>query len=263
MVAPRSAAKALDDAMRRRGVVVSESFAVKFDMRVGDAVELPTARGIERFPITGIYRDYSNDRGVVVMDRAAFIHAFSDDAINTVVIYLRKGVSIDQARARLEAEFGPKYHAFTVTNREIRTEVMRIFDQTFIITYALLAIALIVAVLGIVNTLAALILERTHEIAMLRIIGFTVGEVRRMILLESSILGLTSTVAGIAMGYVLSWILIYVINKQSFGWTIQFHTPVTTIVVSSLLTFLAASLSGFIPSRLARNLDLAAAVKTE
>jgi len=159
--------------------------------------------------------------------------------------------------------FGPKYHAFTVTNREIRTEVMRIFDQTFVITYALLAVAIIVAILGIVNTLTALILERTRELALLRVIGMTVAEVRRMILLESSILALTSTAIGIAMGYVLSWILIYVINKQSFGWTIEFHAPVRTIVISCAITTLAAVVAGVIPSRLAARIDLAAAVKTE
>jgi putative ABC transport system permease protein len=263
MVTPRSEEAALEEAIRRGGVVVSETFAMKFKKRVGDSVALPAANGIEQFPITGIYRDYSNDRGVVVMDRSRYVKAFGDDAINTIIIYLRKGVTPEDARTRLESMFGPKYHAFTVTNREIRTEVMRIFDQTFVITYALLAVAIIVAILGIVNTLTALILERTRELALLRVMGMTIAEVRRMILLESSILALTSTAIGIAMGYVLSWILIYVINKQSFGWTIEFHAPVRTIVISCAITTLAAVVAGVIPSRLAARIDLAAAVKTE
>ena len=140
---------------------------------------------------------------------------------------------------------------------------MRIFDQTFVITYALLAIAIIVAIRGIVNTLTALILERTRELAMLRVIGVTVREVRNMIVLESSIIGLTSTVIGVAMGYALSWILIFVINKQSFGWTIEFHTPLPTIVISCVITFLAAVLAGLVPSRLAARINLSTAIKTE
>jgi len=263
MVAPRSAAQALRGVLEWRGVLVSESFSIKFNKRAGDSVDLMTARGIERFPITGIYRDYSNDRGVVFMDRSLYIDAFRDDAINTVVIYLRPGVGLNEARAKLEAMFGPKYHAFTVSNREIRREVMKIFDRTFVITYALLAIALAVAVLGIVNALTALILERTRELALLRIAGMTISEVRRMLYLESSILGMTSTVTGVVMGYVLSWILIYVINKQSFGWTIQFHTPLLTVAISALVTFLTAALAGGLPGRFASRLDLAAAVKTE
>src|SRR5207244_465658 len=151
-------------------------------------IPLPTAHGVVPFPVTGVYRDYSNDRGVVVMDRADFVRFFDDDAINTVVVYLRPGVDRDAARRRLEATFGPKYHAFAVMNAEIRSEVMRIFDQTFLITYALLGVAIAVAVLGIVNTLAALILERTRELALLRVTGLSAGELRTMIVLESSLL---------------------------------------------------------------------------
>jgi putative ABC transport system permease protein len=263
MITPRTEAEALRNALAHNGVMVSESFATKFGKEVGDVVELPVARGIAKFPITGIYRDYSNDRGVVFMDRKLYTRLYEDDRINTVVIYLRTGVSRDWARHELERMFGPKYRAFTVTNSEIRTEVMKIFDQTFLITYALLAVAIVVAVLGIINTLAALIIERTRELALLRVLGMTVAEVRRMLVLESAVLGITSTVAGVAMGYVLSWILIHVINKQSFGWTIEFHTPVRLIVASLAVTFAAALLAGFAPSRLARRIALAAAMKTE
>jgi putative ABC transport system permease protein len=255
--------EALRNAVARNGVVVSESFALKYKKDVGDEVTLTTLRGPHRLPITGVYRDYSSDRGVVVMDRALYISLFGDDAMNTVVIYLKPGVNRDDARKQLEAIFGPKYHAFVVTNAEIRAEVMKIFDQTFLITYALLAVAIVVAVLGVINTLAALILERTRDLALLRILGMSIAQVRRMLVLESSVLGLTSTAAGLAMGYVLSWILIYVINKQSFGWTIAFHTPVRLIVASLAVTFVASLLAGLVPSRLARRIDLASAMKAE
>ena len=249
--------------MARNGVVVSESFALKYEKDVGDEITLTTLHGPYRFPITGVYRDYSSDRGVVVMDRALYITLFGDDAMNTVVIYLKPGVSREVARRQLEAAFGPKYHAFVVTNTEIRGEVMKIFDQTFLITYALLAVAIVVAVLGVINTLAALILERSRDLALLRILGMSIAQVRRMLVLESSVLGLTSTAAGLAMGYVLSWILIYVINKQSFGWTIAFHTPVKLIAASLAVTFVASLLAGLVPSRLARRIDLASAMKSE
>ncbi|HJT16370.1 MAG TPA: FtsX-like permease family protein, partial [Thermoanaerobaculia bacterium] len=259
MITPRSPAKAFADARRLGGVLVSESFSIKFHKNVGDFFELPQ----RRFPITGVYRDYSNDRGVVFMDRPLYIAAFHDDAINTVIIYLKPGVNLEQARTKLETMFGPKYHAFAVTNREIRSAVMRIFDQTFLITYALLGIAVAVAVLGIINTLTALILERTRELALLRVIGMTVREITAMMVVESAILGLVSTLIGIAMGYALSWILIFVINKQSFGWTIEFHTPAAVIAVSTSVTFVAAALASLAPARLAARIDLAAAIKSE
>ena len=84
-----------------------------------------------------------------------------------------------------------------------------------------------------------------------------------MIVLESSILGGTSTVTGLAMGYALSWILINVINKQSFGWTIAFHTPAALIATSLAITFAASVLAGLVPARLASRIDLASAIKTE
>jgi putative ABC transport system permease protein len=179
------------------------------------------------------------------------------------VIYLKKGISRDAARIALEKELGPKYHAFAITNGSIRAEVMKIFDQTFLITYALLGVAIVVAVLGIVNTLSALILERTRELAMLRVTGVTTGELRTMLVLESTILGIASTVAGIVMGYALSWILIYVINKQSFGWTIQFHTPVALIATSLGVTLAASALAGLVPARLANRIHIPTAIKSE
>jgi len=258
MVAPRSERAALLEAIRTNGVLVSEPFALRFDKGVGDTFELAG----RRFPITGIYRDYSNDRGVVVMHRPLYVRTFGDDRINTIVVYLKPGVTMDAARRELESRLAP-FRAFVVTNGEVRTEVMRIFDQTFLITYALLGVAIIVAVLGIVNTLAALILERSRELALLRVSGLTTGELRTMIVLESTLLGVASTAAGLVMGYALSWILIYVINKQSFGWTIDFYTPVTLIAASLGVTLLSSALAGLAPARLAQRIDIASALKSE
>jgi putative ABC transport system permease protein len=263
MVTPRSSSDGLRRAIATDGVFVSESFAIKYRKGVGDVIELPTAHGTRRFPITGIYRDYSNDRGVVVMHRPLYIRSYDDNAINTVVVFLKKGVDKEWARAELERRFGPKYHAFAISNGALRKEVMKIFDQTFLITYALLGIAIVVAVLGIINTLAALILERTRELALLRVTGMSSRELQTMIVLESALLGLASTVVGLVMGYALSWLLIYVINKQSFGWTIAFHTPVQLIAASLAITFAASVIAGLVPARVATRIDIARAIKSE
>jgi putative ABC transport system permease protein len=197
------------------------------------------------------------------MDRKLYIRSFSDNRINTIVVYLKPGTDRNRARIALERELGPKYHAFVVLNTEIRKAVMTIFDQTFTIVYALLAVAIVDAVLGIVNTLSALILERTRELALLRVSGLSAGELRTMIVLESSLLGIASTAAGLVMGYALSWILIHVITKQSFGWTIDFHTPATLIAISLVVTLLSSALAGLAPARLAARINIAAALKSE
>jgi len=197
------------------------------------------------------------------MNRSLYVRSFRDDAINTVVVFLKPGVDREKARRQLEEMFGPKYHAFAISNASIRSEVMTIFDQTFLITYALLGVAVVVAVLGIINTLAALILERTRELALLRVSGMSRGQLTTMLVLESSMIGVASTIAGLVMGYVLSFILIYVINKQSFGWTIEFHTPARLIAASLAVTFTATVLAGLVPSRVAHSMNLAAELKGE
>lgn len=263
MIKPRSDDAAMRDALAKGGVLISESLALKFGLEWGEVIELPVADGVHSFPISGIYRDYSNDRGVAVMDRALYTRLYRDDTIQTVAVFLTPGITPDDARAAVERTLGPRFHAFGVTNSTIRAEVMRIFDQTFMITYALLIVAIVVAVLGIINTLSALILERRREIALLRVLGMSRGEVRAMILLEASIIGIVATLIGIIAGYVLSLILIYVINKQSFGWTIEFHPPLLAIAGSLVMTLVATVLAGLVPSRLATQIELSSELKGE
>ena len=118
------------------------------------------------------------------MKRALYDRSLKDDAINTIVVCLKPGVDREKARLELERMFGPKYHAFAISNASIRGEVMTIFDQTFMITYELLGVAIIVAVLGIINTLAALILEHRRELAVLRVNVMSRGPLTTMPVLE-------------------------------------------------------------------------------
>lgn len=255
--------QAMAAALQLEGVLVSETFAYRFRKRIGSRIELPTVRGSRSFPITGIYRDYSNDRGVIVMDRQLYIRHYNDDTINTVAVFLAPGVNAPEARRELERRLGSRYRVFVLLNSAIKQEVMRIFDQTFLITWALLGVALSVAVLGIVNTLSALILERKREVALLRVVGMSGRQIGTMIVLESLILGLTSTLIGLVCGYVLSYILIFVINRQSFGWTIEFNPPGALIAASLAATFLATVLAGLIPSRLASRVLISSELKAE
>ncbi|HEY0591979.1 MAG TPA: FtsX-like permease family protein [Thermoanaerobaculia bacterium] len=263
MIAPRSHAAALRDAIARRGILVSETLALKHDLRVGRSVALPTPRGAVAFPIAGIYRDYSNDRGVAVMDRSLWTELFGEEGSNTIAVFLAPGISPEEGRRAIEARIAARYRAFVFTNATIRAEVMRIFDQTFLITWALLAVALAVAVLGIVNTLTALILERRRELALLRVLGMERREVGSMIVLEACVIGASSTLLGLVAGWILSWILIFVINRQSFGWTIEFDPPWGMVFLSLLATFAATVAAGLLPARLAQGVRMAAELKGE
>jgi putative ABC transport system permease protein len=150
-----------------------------------------------------------------------------------------------------------------LSNRELKARILEIFDQTFAITYALEVVALVVAALGILNTLIASVLERTREIGILRSVGFTRGGVQRTILCEAAFMGTLANVLGALSGVALSLVLIYVINKQSFGWTIQFAFPARLIAEYALLTLAASLAAGCFPAWRASRLPIAEAVRYE
>jgi len=141
------------------------------------------------------------------------------------------------------------------SNRDLRAEAIRIFDRTFAITYALEAVAVIVAVMGIAGALLALVIDRRRELGLLRFLGAAAGQVRKLILVEAGLLGLLANFAGLALAFALSLILIYVVNKQSFGWTIRFHWPVQILLGALTVVYGATVLAGLYPAQVAVRLN--------
>jgi putative ABC transport system permease protein len=254
---------AMRGAIGRDAVVVSESFAIKYDKGVGDSITLPTPQGPHSFQIVAVYYDYSSDRGIVVMHRGTSAKYWGDQLPTSLTVYLKAGANPDAVKDELLKAFGERYRVLIYTNAGIRQEVLRIFDSTFAITYALEAIAIFVAILGVASTLLTLMLERKRELALLRLIGADRRQVRKMVMIEAALLGGVSQSIGIVVGLLLSLVLIYVINVQSFGWTIQFHLPVLFLLQSSLLILVATTLSGIYPAKRAAEMHAAAEVSEE
>jgi putative ABC transport system permease protein len=140
-------------------------------------------------------------------------------------------------------------------NDVLRRGAVEVFDRTFAVTYALEAVAIVVAMLGAANSLLALVLDRRREIGLIRYLGAAAGQVRRMILMEAGLIGLLAGSLGLALGMALSLVLIYVVNKQSFGWTIQFHPPVLLLAGALLLVWAVTVLAGVYPARFAARLQ--------
>ena len=245
-------------AMRRAvgadAVVVSESFAIKHDVVVDDRIELDTPQGARPFQVVAVYYDYSSDRGLVVMDRTTFARHYGAQRPTGLTLYLEPDADPEAVREQLLAGVGSDHRLFIRTNAALRTEVLRIFDATFAITYALEAIAIFVAIIGVAATLVTLTLERRRELAMLRLVGAGRGQIRRMVVIEAAMLGMISQGVGLLVGVVLSLILIYVVNVQSFGWTIQFHLPLGFLAQSTLLIAVTTALAGLYPARIATRL---------
>lgn len=243
-------------------VLISEPFATKFGVRAGETIALPTPSGTVRFRVAAVYNDYSSDAGIVLVDVRTYRRLFHDDAVNSIGIFAKAGVDLTRLRSAVVRAAQPA-RVDVETNRELRDLVIQIFDRTFAITYALDVIAITIAVLGVVSTLFALVLERRREFGLLRYLGVTTRGVRATVLTEAAGIGLLGGVLGVAIGMLLALLLIYVINRQAFGWLIELHVPWSFLAETVLLVIAAAVVAGIYPAGVAARIRTADAVRAE
>lgn len=257
-------APAILRAAREAGaVVVSETFALRYGVRVGGRVSLPTRRGPVQLPVAGIFYDYTTEGGLVVMDRPLFVRLTGDPFLTSVAIYLRPGADPEVVRRRILTAVPGREDLLLLANRALKARVLEIFDQTFAITYALELIALVVAALGILNAQMATVLERQRELGILRAVGCSRRQVLATVLAEAGLLGIAANLLGAAVGLALSAILIYVINFQSFGWSIQFHFPAREVTQVTALALGTALVAGAVPAFIAAALPPVEALRHE
>jgi putative ABC transport system permease protein len=249
---------------RERSVIVSEPFATHHGVRRGDSIDVDTPSGRLAMNVAGVFYDYTSDRGSVVFDRAVFQEKFHDDHATSLAVYLAKDTDPETVRDLLARTFSERGWQFLITpNARLQEAVLRVFDRTFAITYALEAVALAVAALGIANMLLAWVIERRRELGILRVIGASRRQLRKMILIDSGLVGMLGLLAGGAMGWLLSLILIFSINRQSFGWTIQFHLPAAFLIITSAAILAVSVLAGLFPARIAARFHPAEVITIE
>jgi len=234
--------------------IVSEPFSDKHHVKVGDVLDIPL--GAKTLPLTvaGIYYDYSSDRGFVLVDRATLLKVLPDQPVTNIAVYVIPGADKTAVRRAIETRLAD-YPLQIAPNDLLRRQAIEVFDRTFTVTYALEAVAIVVAMLGAANSLLALVLDRRREIGLIRYLGAATGQIRRMILMEAGLVGLLASILGLALGMALSLVLIYVVNKQSFGWTIQFHPPLLLLAGALLLVWAVTVLAGVYPARFAARLQ--------
>jgi putative ABC transport system permease protein len=208
---------------RKQFVVISEPLAETFHLQEGGTITLPTASGPQPLTIAGVFYDYRTDGPSVWMDISQFRRFWHDDHLNAVRLYLQDPGKVPQVQARLQERYGGRYRLLTLSHRDLRNGILQIFDETFALTYALEGVAVVVAVFGIITTFLVLILERERELALLQALGAARRQILGMVLVESGLASFLSFLLGAACGSVLSLLLIFVINKQAFGWTIRLH----------------------------------------
>jgi len=242
--------------------IVSEPFANKHAIRAGDRITIPMGPRLVALTVAGIYYEYSSSQGYVIVDNATLRRYLPDPPATNAAVYLVPGADADRVRRRIQLRTSGM-GVSVVHNSELRRAAIEVFDRTFAITWALEAVALVVAMLGAANSLLALVLDRRHELGLLRYLGASPAQIRGMILTEAGFLGLLASIVGLALGFALSLLLIFVVNRQSFGWTIQFHPPGALLAAALAAVWWVTLIAALYPARVAATLVPADVVHEE
>ena len=234
--------------VRGEGLLISEVFAARTGLRVGDVFRAQIEGSRIELPVVGVVRDYRTDGGVVFYSWTHFKERYHDPQWSGVRFFFKDRTSdvsarVSALRNAIIQRWGDALDM--VSGKDVRESVLRIFDETFAITTVLLLIALAVAALGITTTLTVMVLERTRQLNTLYAVGGSFRQIRSMIFWEASFLVAAGEVAGLACGFILSYLLVYVINRQSFGWTFLYVVDWGALAFSLpliILTALAAAI---------------------
>jgi len=258
---PVRAWRALDQG---QGVFVSESLAWRRQLSTGGTVALTTRTGRMALPIAGIVRDYGSDAGAVFVARSWYDRHFDDAHVSGIALHAAPGVASDalvEAVRAVARQDGLELLARS--NQALRHATMQVFDRTFEVTEVLRLLALIVAAFGVTSALLALELERTRELGVLRALGFTGGQVRAMVALETGLLGAVAGLLAAPVGVVLAALLVHVINRRSFGWTMDLTIDGGTLALAPLLGIAAGLAGGLYPAWLMSRASPADALRAE
>ncbi len=228
-------------------VLVSEPLAYRRGLTAGDTLELPTDRGPVPFPVAGVYYDYGSEQGTILMARRAFTRYFDASGLSGISVRAAPGADLSELADRLRDVIDQE--VIIRSNRALREASLEVFDRSFAITTVLRVLVLLVAFAGVLSALMALQIERAREFAVLRAEGMTPGLLRKYLMLQTGVMGAISGLLAIPLGTVLAYILIFVINKRSFGWTLQFTVSADLLVQAVALAVAAALLAGIYPSR--------------
>ena len=236
------------EAWERGAVLISEPLAFRSGLGVGDTLTVRTDRGLRDLPIAGVYYDYTSDRGVIRMNDTAYRSLWDDQAISSLAIYVRDGYDVEAVIDRVRTISAAYGTVLVNASRALREGTLIVFDRTFAITSVLQLLATIVAFIGILSALMALQLERTRELGVLRAVGLTPAQLWGVVIGQTGLMGLAAGLLAAPLGLVLALILTYVINKRSFGWTLELAVDPALFGQAFMVALVAAVLAGVWPA---------------
>ncbi len=231
-----------------REVMVSEAYAYRNGMAIGDSLRIQTDEGPVTFRVGAVYYDYTSEQGAISMARSVYQRYFVDDAVSGLALYLDDDSRMDSALASLREKASSVQEVFIRSNRGLREASMEIFDRTFTVTIVLRLLAVLVAFIGVVTALMALQLERNREMAVLRANGMTPFQLWRYMITQTGVMGLMAGLLSLPLGLTMAAILVHVINLRSFGWTLELLITPEIFMQALFLSVLAAVPAGLYPA---------------
>jgi putative ABC transport system permease protein len=233
------------------------------EVRAGDTLEVPIGNAMRRFTVAGVWRDYARQNGAIVIDRGLYAGLTGDERANEVAVHLAPGATFEDVAGKLRTLFGDPESVEIASTRELKAISLAIFDRTFAVTYALEVAAVLIGLFGVSASFSAQALARRREFGVLRHVGMRRREIAAMLAAEGLAVGGIGVAAGLALGWLVSLILIHVINRQSFHWSMDMHLPWLALAGLAGAIVLAASLTAVVSGRRAMSEDVTRAVRED
>jgi len=246
-----------------KGVIVSENYARLHGGHVGDVLEIPAPSGILRIPIVGIVTDYSDQQGSLLIARDVFIRYWNDDTANLFRVYVAKGADDAVVRKRILDALGGRQRLFVLTNRDLRDYALKITDQWFGLTYVQIAVAVLVAILGIINALTVSITDRRRELGVLQAVGGLRNQVRHTIWMEALAIGVIGLALGLGLGALELFYSLEVAKRDLVGIALDYEYTFKTALLLAPVILGAALLAALGPGESAVRGSLVEALEYE
>jgi putative ABC transport system permease protein len=245
------------------GLMVADNLAQLQHLKLGDMLEVPAPKGLIRLPIVGIILDYSDQQGTIFMDRRLFIKYWNDDSVNVFRVYLNPGATVPDVRRRILEKYAGQRQVFVLTNQELKSYILKVTDQWFGLTSVQIAVAVLVAILGIVNTLTVSITDRRRELGVLQAVGGLRGQIRRTIWLEALSIGTLGLALGFGLGAVNLYYILQIVHNDIAGMRLDYSFPIGTALALVPTILGAAFIAAIWPAESAVHGSLVEALEYE
>jgi putative ABC transport system permease protein len=242
---------------------VSENFAILHNYKRGDVVAIPSPDGMLRLPIAAIVRDFSDQQGNILIDLQKYRRHWKDDTVNVFRVYVKRGADVRAVRQQILDRFGHLHRLFVLTNHEVRSYILRLTDQWFGLTYIQIAVAVLVAVLGIVNTLTVSITDRRRELGVLQAVGAFRRQIRRTVWIEALAIGIIGLVLGLLFGAAQLYYSLIATGSGFAGFRLSYEYPVAIALALCPVILAAALLAAIVPGEAAVRGSLVEALEYE